>query len=216
MTWLYAVQLTAPLILIGWQVAVPAPLSGARRPNRDPMSMKIRRILFATPMCRFRPFTLVGALCLLASVSVNAAGATVYRWVDDQGKIHYSEIVPQPYQGVAKPVDAPANDPTAEQRREALGRAQKEKAKAAAIETDRQRLPASAPTASAASQPAGKRPAETPTDQTDCETWQRLYLESIECFGSYRTVRGATKPEAFDVCNVVAEPPPTRCRLHIP
>lgn len=167
-------------------------------------------------MCRIRPFALVGALCLLAPASVNAAGAAVYRWVDDQGKVHYSEIVPQRYQGVARRVDATADDPTAGQRREALERAQKEKAKAAAIGTDRQQLPASAPTASAASQPAGKRPAQTPDDQTDCETWQRLYLESVECFGPYRTVRGATRPEAFEVCNVVAEPPPTRCRTHNP
>jgi hypothetical protein len=41
-------------------------------------------------------------------------------------------------------------------------------------------------------------------------------MESIECFDPYRTVRGVIKPEAFDVCNVVPEPPPNRCRMRIP
>ncbi len=37
-------------------------------------------------------------------------------------------------------------------------------------------------------------PAQMPNDQTDCDTWQRLHLERIACFGSIRTVHGATKP----------------------
>ncbi len=156
----------------------------------------------------------LGALSLLASAVVDAA--TVYRWVDEQGKVHYSEVVPERYRNVAKPLGIAPNQPTAEQQREALERAQKEKARAAAIATNRSLLPASAAAAPAPSRSAGKRPAQVPNDQTDCETWQRLYMESIECFGPYRTVRGATKPEAFDVCNVVPEPPPTRCRMRIP
>ena len=163
-----------------------------------------------------RSFAVAVVLCLLVSASGYATGATVYRWVDDKRKIYYSEIVPQPYRGVATPVDAPTDEPTAEQRREALKRAQKNKASAAALEIERKRLPASAPIAPAATRPVNKRPADIPNDQTDCVTWQRLYLESSECFGHYRTVRGATKPEAFEVCNVVAEPPANRCRLLIP
>lgn len=167
-------------------------------------------------MCQFGPYTFVGVLCLLASPLINATGASVYRWVDDQGKVHYAEAVPHRYQGVAKQVGAAANEPSAEQRRDALARAQQEKAKAAEMATERQRPPAGSPGAAAASRPVGKRPAQIPDDQTDCKTWQRLYLESIECFGPFRTVRGATRPGAFEVCNVVAEPPPSRCRMLIP
>jgi len=169
---------------------------------------------FGSAVYWFRHFALVGSLCLLASGLVNTANATVYRWEDDQGKTHYSEIVPRQYQGVAKPVDAPVKIPTAEQRREALEQAQKEKAQAAAIETVRQPPPARPP--KAASQPVVKRPAQIPTDQTDCETWQRLYAESMACFGPYNVVGGGIKQEAFDVCNVVAEPPSSRCRMLIP
>lgn len=53
-----------------------------------------------------------------------------------------------------------------------------------------------------------KRPAELVTETTSCPTWWRLYDESGECFGPYRTARGATKAEAFDVCNVVLSPEP--------
>lgn len=185
------------------------------------MTMKTRQILQTTPKHRFRPFAVVGALCLLVSALVNAAGAEVYRWVDDQGKVHYSEVVPQRYQGVAKRIDAPANEPSAEQRSAALARAQQEKARAAQMASERaaeqERLtPASTPTAVAAPPPAGKRPAQTPNDRTNCETWQRLYLESLECFGPFRTVGGGIKPQAFEVCNVVTEPPPSRCRALIP
>jgi len=177
-------------------------------------------------MCRLRRFAFASALCLLTSAFVSGASAAVYRWVDEQGKVHYAEVVPQRYQGAAKRVAATANEPSVEQRREALERAQQEKATAKATEmasekagglaTGRQRQPASTPSAAAASRPAGKQPAQIPNDQTDCKTWQRLYLESLECFGPFRTARGATKPEAFEVCNVVAEPPPSRCRLLIP
>lgn len=164
-----------------------------------------------------RSLAAIGMLSLAALfVCESAAGATIYRWVDESGKVHYSEVVPQRYQGVAKPLDAPATEPTAEQRRQAAERAQKEKAAAAAIATDRARPPTGSRAASAPPQPVRKRPAETPTDQTDCETWQRLYLESIECFGPFRTVRGGIKPEAFEVCNLVAEPPVSRCRLRLP
>ncbi len=53
-----------------------------------------------------------------------------------------------------------------------------------------------------------KRPAEVVTDATDCGAWWRLYDESIACFGPFRTTRGATKVEAFEVCNVIASPVP--------
>lgn len=181
--------------------------------------MKPRRTLSVTCLRRPRYVACIGAPCLLMSALVFEVDAAVYRWVDDQGKVRYAEVVPQRYQGVARRVDTAANKPSAEQRRDALARAQREKADAVAMAAERQRPPASAasaPSPPAAPRPAAKRPGQIPSDQTDCKTWQRLYMESIECFGPFRTARGATKPEAFEVCNVVAEPPPSRCRQLIP
>ena len=175
--------------------------------------MKTHQIFSVNLMHKLRAFVFPRVLCLLASASLNTAGATVYRWVDNLGKTHYSEIVPQQYQGVAKQVDTSANSPTAKQRRDAQARAQKPKA----AETDTYQQPslASPPPALAASKPVSKRPDQTPTEQTDCETWERLYEESMACFGPFRTVRGI-KSEAFEVCNVVTEPPQARCRRYIP
>lgn len=160
-----------------------------------------------------RPAVL-GAFWLLASLAV---ASTVYRWVDDQGRVHYSDVVPERYRSMAKPVNATAAEPTPEQQREAIERAQSEKSKALAPSPSisRSSPPESAKPASTASAPSRKRPVQVPNAQTDCVTWQRLYMESIECFGPYRTVRGGIKPEAFEVCNVVPEPP-SRCRMYIP
>lgn len=166
-------------------------------------------------MSRPRPVARWVAFLLLASAAVVAA--TVWRWVDERGRVQYSQTVPERYRSTAKPVDVTANQPSAEQQREALERAQREKARAAAAATatDPGRQPASATApATPGSPPTAKRPAQVPDEQTDCETWQRLYLESAECFGPYRTVRGGIKPEAFDACNVVSEPPP-RCKLRV-
>jgi hypothetical protein len=156
----------------------------------------------------------VGTILLAASMS--CLGATVYRWADAEGKVHYSEVVPERYRSVARPVDATANEPSVEQQRQASERARAEKAKAAALASGRRSLPMAAAPASSASGPLKKRPVQIPNDQTDCETWQRLYMESVECFGPYRTTRGATKPEAFEVCNAVPAPPVGRCRMQIP
>lgn len=154
-----------------------------------------------------------GATLLMSSV---AGASTVYRWIDERGRVHYSDVVPDRYKRIAKPVNAGGAEPTAEQQREALERSQAERAKALLASTNRSASASSAAPASVASAPSAKRPAQVPNDRTDCVTWQRLYEESAECFGPYRTVGGGIRPGAFEVCNEVPEPPPTRCRMSIP
>ena len=150
---------------------------------------------------------------LIAAVAP-AAGAPIFRWVDDQGTTHYSEVVPDRYRDRAKLVrgDSP---PSAQEQERALARARALRARAAttASAPDKACAPGPAPAASGV---RPKRPAQVPDERTPCETWQRLYAESLECFGPFRTARGGIKPEAFDVCNEVAEPPPARCRLRLP
>mgnify|MGYP001764532594 CR=1 FL=1 len=195
---------------LGWKVSHNAahcmraagPIDPPARRSQAATGLRLRRVVAGAVLC---------ALC-----STGAVAGTVYRWVDEQGKVHYSDLVPERYRNTAKPVDAPPAEPTPEQQRAALERAQSEKAKALAPSVGRSGPTESAQPASAASAPSRKRPPQVPNDQTDCDTWQRLYMESIDCFGPYRTVRGGVKPEAFEVCNVVREPPPTRCRMHIP
>lgn len=152
------------------------------------------------------------ALALLAlCLAVSADSAVIYRWVDKQGKTHFGDVVPNEYKDVAKPVDQTAPSPSAEEQRRATERAAKEKARAAEAPAAASAAGASSPAGSAASSPKpSRRPPYAPTDTTDCETWRRLYRESLECFGPYRTARGATKAEAFEHCTPVLEPP-IRC-----
>lgn len=157
---------------------------------------------------------------LVAAALLSGTGglpaATIYRWVDDQGRIHFSDTVPDAYRSRARPLGLPPSEPSEQDRQAALERAARDQARANASAGARDaagRTDAGAPGFPLL--PPRKRPAQAPDADTDCETWQRLYYESIECFGPYRTVRGGIKPEAFDRCTEVPEPPP-RCRLRLP
>jgi len=156
-----------------------------------------------------------GLALLLWTAPWPVHAATIYRWIDDQGKTHYSEQVPQQYQQAARPLAPGAADPTPAQRQGAQARAALDKRRAAEIGRPASQ-PILAPTpAVAASAPPVKRPAHAPNADTSCETWARLYQESLDCFGPYRTTRGATRPEAFDHCTPVDEPA-SRCRQTLP
>ncbi|MCR5886096.1 DUF4124 domain-containing protein [Rhizobacter sp. J219] len=147
-------------------------------------------------------------LAALLLVTQAAQATVIYRWVDENGRTHISDSVPEKYKKSATRIDSSRSEVTPEQRKEAQDIAAKEKALAEEAAKQRLSKQASQP-ASAASLPTpGKRPAQGVTDSTDCDTWRRLYNESLECFGPYRTTRGATKPEAFEKCTTIPSPEP--------
>ncbi len=155
-------------------------------------------------------------LSLLLAVVLGSLGAgafaTTYRWVDDQGRVHYSDAVPNKYKERARLVDLQPSEPSEEDRRRALEQLERAREKARAA--DRSAKPASAASAPKPERSPvtnKKRPDRVPTDDTDCQTWQRLYEESMECFGPYRTATGGIKPEAFKRCTEFPELP-SRCR----
>src|SRR5262245_969082 len=53
-----------------------------------------------------------------ALVAPLAHSADIYRWVDEQGRTHISDTVPERYRGVATRLDAKPIEPTAQQRAE--------------------------------------------------------------------------------------------------
>lgn len=154
-------------------------------------------------------------ISLLMLAFALSAHAEVFRWVDTQGKTHFSDVVPDEYKDVAQPVDATAPSPSPEEQRRAIDRAAREKARAAEAPTIAAPAAASSPAAAASSATASKRPPYAPGDDASCESWRSLYRESLDCFGPYRTARGATKAEAFEHCTPVAEPP-LRCGPNTP
>jgi hypothetical protein len=157
-------------------------------------------------------------ICLpLATLSLSLLSASVQatslcRWLDESGRTQIAEVVPEKYRKVAVCTDSKKYELSPDQRRDAEQRVADDRARAreAAAQAPSDRTSRAPRPARAASQAGAKRPTEVVTADTDCTTWWRIYDESVECFGPYRTTRGATKPEGFDRCNVVASPEP-RC-----
>jgi hypothetical protein len=146
---------------------------------------------------------LLGGAALLCALSAQAA--VIYRWVDESGRTQVSDVVPEKYRKSAIRVDSSESAVSPERKRQAEETAAR--TKALADEAERRRQSAQRPITPAASAPvATKRPAQSVTDDTDCDTWRRLYRESEDCFGPYRTTRGGTKGEAFEKCNPIPSP----------
>jgi hypothetical protein len=140
-------------------------------------------------------------------VPLAADATTICKWIDENGRTQLAEVVPERYRSSATCTDSRQHELPAEQARQAQQRAANDKA--AASRAAQRAEPAAPPAASlggAAPAVAAKRPAQGVTDATDCETWRRLYQESEDCFGPYRTTRGATKAEAFEKCNPIPSP----------
>ena len=142
------------------------------------------------------------AMALLL-LSTSAGATSICQWVNESGRTQMAEVVPEKYRAVATCTDSQKYELSPEQRQAAEQRVAEDRARAPAV-----RASSAARPARAASQAGAKRPTEVVTDSTDCPTSWRIYDESVECFGPYRTTRGATKAEGFDKCNVVASPEP--------
>lgn len=149
----------------------------------------------------------LGAVCAL-TIAAGAQATPICRWVDENGRTHVAETVPERYRSSASCTDSGRYELSPQQQREADERATKAKAQQERAVTSAPPASAAAGPASAAPHPPARRPAQGVDDATDCKTWWRLYDESVECFGPYRTTHGATKAEAFDRCNVIPSPVP--------
>jgi len=150
----------------------------------------------------FRGF--LGGSALLFALSAQAA--VIYRWVDEDGRTHVSDVVPEKYRKSATRIDSSRSEIPTEQRKQAEQAAAKNKALAEEAASRRQRTQAIQPSTAPSQPSAAKRPARGVTDATDCETWRSLYRESMECFAPFRTTNGATKAEAFEKCNPIPSP----------
>jgi hypothetical protein len=146
--------------------------------------------------------------CSLLAVACAATATVIYRWVDEDGRTHVSDVVPEKYKKSATRVDSGQYEVSPERRKEAEERAAKEKALAEEAAKRRAGAPPAVLASTASAPVPAKRPAQGVTDSTDCETWWRLYRESQECFGAYRTVGGGIKAEAFEKCNAIPGPEP--------
>jgi hypothetical protein len=146
----------------------------------------------------------------LIALSATAGAGDLYRWVDENGRTHVSDVVPAPYRDIAKRVDTSASEIPENQRQEALERAAREKqlsderTRAAQAEQSQSPLPAPAKTTEL-----------SPPDNTaaECEQLIREYRESQECFAPFmfsrrdgRHRRSGVRQEAYLYCKRVQSP----------
>ena len=130
----------------------------------------------------------------------------MYRWVDENGKVHVSDVVPERYKKTAKRIDSTQFEASGADRRAAEDRAAADRAAA-----DRAREQASAAKGAAATAIAPPPPSEQAAkgklpSQTECEAAQRRYKESVDCFAPFTNTNGSTRAEAFEKCAPVPDP----------
>ena len=162
-------------------------------------TQNIARLIQIAGRCLGTLLVTIGAYFLMLHP---ADASSICRWVDENGLVQFSDIVPDRYTAVVTCIHTQPLEPTTEQR---------EAGKRAKDRRDKTRPPAQAASSTVspqvtAPQPAVKQPAEAITDSTDCKTWQRLYDESGACFAPFRTAHGGIKAQAFDKCNEVPSP----------
>ena len=148
-------------------------------------------------------FVLVAVVVNMA-LSPAARATSICRWIDENGKAQFSDVVPGRYSSIVTCTHAQNSEPSAEQR--AANAKAKAKARGDKAAPVAGAAPNAAPAQGKASQPAAKQPSDNVTDSTDCKTWQRLFSESGACFAPFRTALGGIKAEAFAVCNEVPNP----------
>ncbi|HMH19925.1 MAG TPA: DUF4124 domain-containing protein [Burkholderiales bacterium] len=142
----------------------------------------------------------IAFLLLLGSLSLAAHGADIFRWVDEDEKIHYGDTIPDRYK--AKKLDPKNPEVTEAQRGEAAARLAKEKARVDALEKAREAK-------SDAAQSGSSRSPDVPPagdNANECQEQLKKYLDSQTCFAPYMIRGGGIKPEAFQNCTEVKQP----------
>jgi uncharacterized protein DUF4124 len=147
------------------------------------------------------PFTKSAVLLCFGALCYSAHAADIYRWVDENGRTHLSDTVPDKYKKSARKVEARPSGVSEEQRREAEGRAAADKAKAQKMTEEKARAGSQAAPAAAAL-PGRERASAA----DDCAEQHRKYKESLACFAPYIIGSGVTRSEAFERCTPIPDP----------
>ncbi len=138
------------------------------------------------------------ALFLMALLpAVAADAATVYRWVDEAGHVHFSDVVPEAYKTVARPMDLNVADPGPAEKAEAEARAAALKAAA-----DRIVLPSARDGAAAVPSPSAVTPTSVAFEYTarNCKAWRTRYRQSKACFDGLAAPNDRSTSSSFRTC----------------
>lgn len=142
--------------------------------------------------------TMIAIAMVLASGLCGAAG--VYRWVDDQGRTHVADAVPERYRATAVRIGASQAQPPAGARSRAGPSVRREREpQVVHAGEDGGMAPDTAEPAPASA------PAPDPAE-TECDRLWRAYFASQECFAPYHIRGGGLRPGAFEHCQQVVSP----------
>lgn len=151
------------------------------------------------------PFLKSLCMAAVALVATSASAATIYRWVDENGRTQLSDTVPEKYRKSAKQVDSEQFKASPEAKKAAEERTAREKTLANELDGQRKKEEAGAASAASAASAQKNRKAGA-ADASDCASWRRLYRESQACFAPYHNIDGSLKPGAYDNCSQVDNP----------
>jgi hypothetical protein len=143
-------------------------------------------------------------LLLVATLAPAGAGAgQPYKWTDEKGQVHYSDVVPKDRKAGSKPVDtdAPPSEADRKLAEERLARDREilEQAGIGAAATSGSAVPAA----------RGSPHKAASSAESSCDEAWKAYNDSSACFDPYRMSEGRVKQEAFQHCKQVAQP--SRC-----
>ena len=149
--------------------------------------------------------------CLLAAVLLPGVAADIYRWVDEKGRTHVSDVVPPRYADKAVRVDTSGSAISSEDLRAAQERAARERQLLEEQRADaRREEEAAARAQSQQSAGALTAPRQGPTE-SECAAKWRAFWASQECFAPF--VKGAGRrrgahvsEEAYLYCKSVPDP----------
>ena len=152
--------------------------------------------------------TFLATLFWAASCFSPAYGADIYRWVDENGRIHYSDAAPHRSRKSVTRMDSRQYELTPEQRKEAEARAARDRAASVNVP---ERKAEAAPSVAPANPPENHASAKPEAPASDCDTLLQRFWESYECFAPFMNVNGSYKPNAFETCGPAVPYPAREC-----
>jgi hypothetical protein len=135
-----------------------------------------------------------------------AHATDIYRWVDDQGRTHFTDVVPERYKSVATKIDSRSFEPSEGARTEAAAGVARERSQAEFEAAQRARSQAAKTAAPPSSTSSASQPPRIASGETECDRLWRAYRESEECFAPYMRRRGGTRVEAYQQCQQLPSP----------
>lgn len=141
--------------------------------------------------------------CFLAVMASGMASAGVYKWVDENGKVHYGDAPPEQAQGKKKSVKINTPAPTPAEREAALKRAEEDRRKLDHLTQTRKSAEAKAKQEKPATAAVGSA---APANETPCQKEWREFREKAACFAPFRTATGGIRPEAYEKCKEAVQP----------